>query len=319
MDSQGSIAGVHATQPLVSVIMNCYNGEQYLREAIDSVMTQSYQNWEIVFWDNASKDGSAAIARSYKDRRLKYFYGEVTVPLGHARNRAIVKCQGDFIAFLDSDDLWLPGKLTSQVPLFLNDEDVGLVYSDVNYFNQAGEVTRLYSLRRPYRGRCFERLLTDYCLCLSTCMVRKSVLNDLDYWFDENLNMCEESDLFLRISLMAKIDFVSDVLAEYRVHGQTWTARDPDSFISESELILERLESLPGIRERHSGSIEIARQQLARQEAKLAWRRGDAVRARRIIRDKLPLSIKAMILSIATMFPFGPLDYVYRKLTGAVR
>lgn len=313
------IAPKHSAQPLVSVIMNCYNGEKYLREAIDSVMAQNYQNWEIVFWDNASKDRSADIVHSYKDGRLRYFCGETTIPLGHARNRAIAQCQGDLIAFLDSDDLWLPEKLITQVPLFLDDHEIGLVYSDVNYFNQAGEVRRLYSIRRPYRGRCFERLITDYCLCLSTCMVRKSVLNDLDYWFDESLNMCEEMDLFFRISLLAKIDFTSDVLAMYRVHSENWTAHDPESVISESETILDKLERLSVVRECHAGSVEIARQKLARQEAKLAWRNGDAVRARQVIRDKLPFSIRAMILTIATLFPFGPIDYVYRKITGVVR
>ena len=62
-------------QPLVSVIMNCYNGEKYLREAIDSIYAQTYTNWEIIFWDNASTDNSAEIAK-LSDSRLKYFYGE---------------------------------------------------------------------------------------------------------------------------------------------------------------------------------------------------------------------------------------------------
>ena len=77
-------------QPLVCVIMNCYNGEKYLREAIDSVYAQSYKNWEIIFWDNLSTDSSAKIAKSY-DSKLRYFVGQETIPLGAARNKALSK------------------------------------------------------------------------------------------------------------------------------------------------------------------------------------------------------------------------------------
>ncbi len=308
-----------STQPLVSVIMNCYNGEKYLKEAIDSVFAQEYQNWEIVFWDNASSDKSADIAQSYRDKRFRYFRGEVNVPLGRARNLAIGRCRGEFIAFLDSDDLWLPGKLARQVPILLGDESIGLIYSDVNYFNDRQEVSRLYSLRKPYRGHCFQNLLTDYCLCLSTCVVRKSTLDSLEYWFDEKLNMCEESDLFLRISLKSKIDFVPDILAMYRVHNESWTSRDPESFISESEHILEKLKAIPGVCENFVKPMGVARRNLATQEAKLAWRRGKATRARHIIRDKLPLNFSSIALFAATIFPFEMLDYAYKRVMGVVR
>src|SRR5437868_4501867 len=112
-DSLG--ADKRETAPLVSVIMNCLNGEQFLRDAIDSVIAQTYANWEIVFWDNASTDASASIAQSYHDDRIRYFRGDSTVPLGHARNLAIQKSRGTFIAFLDCDDLWLPTKLEKQL------------------------------------------------------------------------------------------------------------------------------------------------------------------------------------------------------------
>ncbi len=119
--------------PLISVIMNCLNCAKYLKEAIDSVYAQTYTNWEIIFWDNASTDRSAEIARSY-DGRLRYFRGSETVPLGEARNRALEQARGEFIAFLDCDDLWMPQKLEKQLPLF-DDPEVGLVFSDSIIFN----------------------------------------------------------------------------------------------------------------------------------------------------------------------------------------
>ena len=106
-----------APRPLVSIIMNCWNCEKYLREALDSVYAQTYPHWEIIFWDNASTDQSGEMARSY-DHRLRYFKGEVTIPLGAARNKALEQAKGEFIAFLDCDDAWLPEKLEKQIPLF---------------------------------------------------------------------------------------------------------------------------------------------------------------------------------------------------------
>ena len=96
--------------PLVSIIMNCYNGEKFLKEAIDSIYAQTYSNWEIIFWDNASTDDSACIAKSYDDR-LKYHLAQETTPLGEARDLALKKINGKYISFLDCDDIWLPKKL----------------------------------------------------------------------------------------------------------------------------------------------------------------------------------------------------------------
>ena len=117
-------------QSLVSIIINCFNGEKYLHEALDSVITQTYNNWEIIFWDNQSIDKSAEIFKSYKDSRLKYYCAPShTSILYEARNYALKKTNGDFIAFLDVDDWWLPNKLEKQIPLF-DDSDVGVVYGN---------------------------------------------------------------------------------------------------------------------------------------------------------------------------------------------
>ncbi|MEB3828453.1 glycosyltransferase family 2 protein, partial [Phormidium sp. CCY1219] len=116
-------ADSHKDYPLVSVIMNCYNGEKYLKEAIDSVYAQTYPNWEIIFVDNASVDQTAAIANSY-DNRLKYFRNPLTVKLGESRNIACEHAKGEFLAFLDCDDIWMPDKLELQIPLFLENQSV---------------------------------------------------------------------------------------------------------------------------------------------------------------------------------------------------
>ena len=100
-------------EPLVSIIMNCLNGAQYIHEALQSILAQTYQSWEVIFWDNGSSDGSGSIAKSYGPK-IRYFRNETTTPLSTARNHAISKCRGDYVAILDVDDIWLPNKLEKQ-------------------------------------------------------------------------------------------------------------------------------------------------------------------------------------------------------------
>ena len=120
---------------LVSVIINCYNGQKYLADAIDSVFSQTYDNWEIIFWDNQSKDQSASIYKNFKDERLKYYYAKKHTSLYEARNLAIKKAKGKYIAFIDTDDLWVKNKLLLQIKKFKN-EKVCLVYSNYYILNQ---------------------------------------------------------------------------------------------------------------------------------------------------------------------------------------
>ena len=116
--------------PLISIIMNCYNGEDFLHESIKSILNQTYRNWELIFWDNQSKDKSSEIFKSYKDERLKYFLAKEHTTLYKARNLAIEKSKGDYIAFLDTDDLWEKEKLELQMHLF-NNLEVGVVFSNL--------------------------------------------------------------------------------------------------------------------------------------------------------------------------------------------
>ena len=104
-------------QPIISIIMNCYNGEEYLQEAIDSVYSQTYQNWEIIFWDNCSTDKSAEIAKSY-DNKVKYYKSNELISLGLGRREAVNVAKGEYVAFLDTDDLWVHDKLEQEVRTF---------------------------------------------------------------------------------------------------------------------------------------------------------------------------------------------------------
>jgi glycosyltransferase involved in cell wall biosynthesis len=197
---------------LVSIIINCYNGEKFLREAIDSIYAQTYHNWEIIFWDNASTDASASIARSYDDR-VKYFKSESLIQLCIARNLAIERCQGDVIAFLDCDDVWLPNKLESQLAIFqqgykvvygrcrLIDED-GVLYGKKKYATPRGWVTR--------------KLIRRSTVALGSVMVDAHVLKE--YQFDPVYDLIADFELWIRLSKNYKFNAVLDVVLLSRRH-----------------------------------------------------------------------------------------------------
>lgn len=121
---------------LVSVVINCHNSAQYLKTAIDSVFEQTYDNWEIIFWDNASSDESADIAKSY-GHRIRYFFNSTKTNLGSARNSALSKVRGELVGFLDCDDVWHPKKLEEQIKLFDQNPNLGFVYSKAEVIDRS--------------------------------------------------------------------------------------------------------------------------------------------------------------------------------------
>ena len=121
------------SNPLISIIVNCFNGEKYLRKALESILSQTYTNWEVIFWDNRSSDNSKKIFSEFKDSRFKYFISNTHTTLYEARNNAINQSKGEILAFLDTDDWWDENKLEKQI-VFFKDEKVGLVHTNFYLF-----------------------------------------------------------------------------------------------------------------------------------------------------------------------------------------
>ena len=134
--------------PQVSVIMNVRNGAANLSEAIESVLAQTFSDWELIFWDDRSTDDSARIAAGYEDARIRYFLSPEDAPLGRVRDMAIRQAQGEWLAFLDQDDLWMPDKLEKQMALARMDCQVGIVYGRTLTFSTRG-FERDYDHRYP--------------------------------------------------------------------------------------------------------------------------------------------------------------------------
>lgn len=301
--------------PEISVIMNCYNSDEYLREAINSVYAQTYKDWEIIFWDDASVDSSPEIAKSY-DEKLKYFRGGKASSLGEARNWAIGKARGKYIAFLDCDDIWLPDKLEKQVPLFEKDSRVGLVFSDAIYFNKRGDSHRVHKNKNPSEGNVFSEYLKEYSVPLVTSMVRRDALRGLSDIFDKRFGFIEEMDLFLRIMHDWKVAYVGEVLAKYRMHEKSWTFSHGMFFPEEKEILIEKFIALyPNFEEEYADELCVMRRQVAYEKFLSYWRDGERARARTFIKTRLGESAKLKVAYALSFAPFSFYLFV-RKVLG---
>ena len=208
-------------KPLVSVIVNCFNGSQYLKATLDSILNQTYKYWEIIFWDNQSTDDSAKIFKKYKDERFKYYYAPQHTTLYHARNEAIKKTSGEIIAFLDTDDWWNENKLERQISFF-EDEKVGLVYSNFYLFYENSKKIKIYNKKILKSGYITKNIFKNFEIGILTVLIRKVAYNSV-LGFNNQYNFIGDFDLFIRLSSKWKIDCVQEPLAYYRIHNNNFS------------------------------------------------------------------------------------------------
>ena len=208
----------------VSVIINCYNSDKYLKQAIDSVYAQSFSDWEIIFWDNQSVDKSREIAQSY-DYKLKYFFAPTHTNLGEARYNATKEANGKYLAFLDSDDLWHKNKLEKQVKLFETSKNIGLVYGRAKVINESNKelfISKKNSLLPE--GDIFSKLLKENFICFASAVVCKEKFF-LVGGFDKNLNHSTDYSIFLRLTEKYQALALQEVCCSYRNHNNNLTSK----------------------------------------------------------------------------------------------
>jgi glycosyltransferase involved in cell wall biosynthesis len=218
--------------PLVSVIVNCYNGETYLADAIKSVLYQSYKNYEIIFWDNQSKDKSASIYKSFRDKRLKYYYAKKHTSLYEARNLAVKKAKGKFISFLDVDDLWIKNKLSLQIRKF-NNTKVKLVYSNYYILNQFTSLKKIAYKKKLPEGIILKYLLKNYFIGICTVVLKREIFTKYKKTFNKNYNIIGDFDLFIRLSRNFHFASVQSPLSIYRIHNKSFSNNNYQMHINE--------------------------------------------------------------------------------------
>ena len=197
-------------QPVVSVIIPTYNREKYIRKSLYSVLAQTYQRFEIVVVDDGSTDSTHTIISAYKDN-VHYLYQE-NQGISKARNTGIRNSHGDYIAFLDSDDFWLPEKTELQIALLQKHPEYGMAAS------RCASVRLDGSFREKNRpgtsGWVLENLFQANFIRTSAAIIRKECFHEVGL-FDEELKECEEYDLWLRMASQYPIGFINKSLAVY--------------------------------------------------------------------------------------------------------
>ena len=205
----------------ISVIVNCHNGEKYLKKCISSILNQIYQNYEIIFFDNFSSDNSKKILESFKDERIKYFYSDIKFPLYKARNEAIKKSTGSLVAFLDVDDWWENNFLSSKEKFF-EDSKYDYFYSNtLMYHEKTNKLIKYKNFSLP-DGQIYEFLAKDYFIIISGLIIKKKILEKEKY-FNENYNIIGDYDLIMRISKYSNAKGFDQPLINYRVHEKNFS------------------------------------------------------------------------------------------------
>ncbi|MDD5392928.1 MAG: glycosyltransferase [Thiothrix sp.] len=291
------------SQPLISVIMNCYNSEKYLQEAIDSVLAQTYQNLEIIFWDNQSSDKSQEIVKSIKDDRIKYFLSQSHTTLGEARNLAMEKANGEYISFLDCDDVIASRKIELQVIEFQKDKSLGLVYCNGARIDHNGCVkTSFYKKRKP-SGNIFRKTLSSYDLYIPAVMFRKDCIIKKGIKFNERFRFIEEYDFFLRILKSFTAKYIDRKLAFWRVHDKSNTWKHYNEFINERNIFLQIFFSSDE-KIKFQKEINSIKDLNTFQYSLVSWKEGDNLTSRNAIKKIKTRKLKYFITYLAMFFDF---------------
>ena len=234
--------------PKVSVIIPTYNREKYIVETLQSVFEQTFTDYEVIVIDDGSTDNTADVLRPYLDRIV--YIRKPNGGQGSARNAGIKMAKGAYIAFLDSDDLWMPEKLLLQVSYLDEHPDVALVFSDAaTFYDDEGNHVRTGELHFQGEDISFNRLFKMNFIPNLTVMVRKRSVEEAGL-FDESKELVggEDYEMWLRIAMKSGMGHIPKILAQYRQHGDNVLGMDLLKVYSMHRTVINKiLECYPDI------------------------------------------------------------------------
>ncbi len=229
--------------PKVSVLMPAYNRANYIGQAIQSVLDQTYSDLELIVVDDGSTDNTAEVVQRFTDPRVCYIYQQNKGVSG-ALNTAFQASHGCYIALLGSDDALFPDMLMETLPLLEANPDVGLVYARAQAMDSEGRLLpQVLGAPEKYPGQTFKSLLYGDCVCGITAVFRRECAERAGLW-DESIVANEDWDMWLRMSLVCRFHFVDKILAHFRIHPGGITSGHSEKF---ARLSLDRVRVLDKI------------------------------------------------------------------------
>lgn len=227
----------------VSVVIATYNNGHLLKRAIQSILSQTFREFELIVVDDGSGDNTKEVVESIPDERIRYLHHQKNKGEAAARNTAIAEAKGEYIAFLDSDDEALPERLDVQLRVFESNEDtLGVVFSDMIRVDRSGSQRVLHAPSiMPSEGDMYEKALAFkvFKVGVGTSMFRKSCFNDVGL-FDESLPYYVDLDLFIRLSKKYRFYHINKPLIKYYDVTEGATLTNMDKRIRACESILEK-------------------------------------------------------------------------------
>ena len=216
---------------LVSVIVNCYNGEKYLPHTLNSLLKQKYKNFEVIFMDNCSTDNSASIFKAIKDKRFKYFKTKKKIKLYASRNLAIKKTKGNYIAFLDADDWWDNKFLESRKKFFASSKNYVFSYSNCYHYFENKKRFEIFFKKKLPTGYILGELIDYYFVKLSSIIIKKKLVKNFS--FNSNYNIIGDYDFILRIAKIYKGMAFQNKLVNIRIHKDNFSHNNRRMFYTE--------------------------------------------------------------------------------------
>lgn len=205
------------TNPLISIIIPTYNKSQYLKEAIESVLNQTYKEIEVIVVDDGSTDNTGEVVKSFDDPRVIYFFQKNKGPAA-ARNSGLRRAKGKYIAFLDSDDLWLKEKLKKQIDFMEKNSEIGLLGTGCYEITDKGKIIGKKIF--PIKNEILQKDLIKYNPFIqSSVMVKREVFDKVGL-YDENFRESEDYELWLRIAENYKIRNLAEPLVMKRYYRE---------------------------------------------------------------------------------------------------
>lgn len=304
--------------PAVSINLCCYNSERFLEETLQSIFAQTYKDWELIVVNDGSKDSTEIIINKYIRQGYPIIYlWQENHGLGYSRNKTLELSNGQFIAFIDHDDIWLPEKLEKQIKIFGNNPNIGLTFTNAIYFSNDNKNNKYlrYKNNIPPSGEIFGELLKKYYLCLSTVMIKKQAMENIKGWFEDTFKVAEEADVFMRIAYKWECAYVDYPLTMFRMHTGSSTYRMPSRFHEELEIILKKLINLfPEIQENFADELNIVKGNIQGSYAlEDIWHNKKSLARKRLI-PFLFTSKRVLFIYILTFLPISIIKFIHGKL-----
>ena len=217
---------------LISIIVNCYNSEDFLNRCLKSISSQTYKNFEVIFWDNCSTDKSQYIFNNYKSAKFKYFKSEKKLSLYDARNRAVEKAKGNIIAFLDCDDWW-DKHLLEEREVFYNNDKYTLCFSNCYHHFEKNKKKKIFINQPIKSGNLLSLLSSNYYVKISSLMIKKNLIINKRNIFNKKYNIIGDYELVMKLSKYENFFYFEKPQVYISFHKNNFSTKNRQMFYEE--------------------------------------------------------------------------------------